>query len=177
MFDLQTVVRTIPAKIVRLLTSSANESLSRKNLKSWSFWSTGWVATFRKHCSRAPLRRSTNPVSNRPNECFSGTGGTTTPGLLFDNVSYNHRKSEYRLNTENEDFENTGEVVWSFIEPINVNGRYYKRDEEMTYLRMDCVHRVTSNRVAYALRIIDCNYKYRLEAILLRGLRVCSRWL
>src|SRR6266576_7051572 len=94
------------------LTSREKVSLSRKSLRSESLQSTGWLAIFCMHCSSATRRWRTNCSSNRLRALFSGTGGTTTPGLFMQSVSYSQRKSEYRRRTENEDLWNKGEVVW-----------------------------------------------------------------
>lgn len=94
-----------------MLTSRENVSLSRNSFKSGSLCSTGWFAILKIHFSRASLLCCTKEASNRLKGLFSGTGGTTTPGLLFDNVSYNQRKSEYRRRTEKADLENKGEFV------------------------------------------------------------------
>jgi len=92
-------------------TSSEKVSLSRKSLKSSSLPKTGWLAIFVIHFSKANRRCFTKVSSNLPMAFLSGTGGTTTPGLLFDKVSYSQRKSEYRRKTEKADFWNAVEVV------------------------------------------------------------------
>jgi hypothetical protein len=68
-------------------TSNEKLSLSKNILKSGSLPSIGWLAIFWMHFSRLNRRCLTNWSSNRPKVFFSGTGGTTTPGLLLDSVS------------------------------------------------------------------------------------------
>lgn len=46
-------------------------------------------------------RDSTKLLSKRPTACFSGGGGTTTPGLFACNELYSHKKSRYLRVTEN----------------------------------------------------------------------------
>ena len=69
------------------LMSKENVSLSKNSFRSGSFCRTGWLAIFCIHLSRASLRCWTNWSSNLPKVFFSGTGGTTTPGLFAERVS------------------------------------------------------------------------------------------
>lgn len=50
-------------------------------------------------------------VSNLPTACFSGGGGTTTPGFVSCKRSYSHKKSRYLLVTVIVGFINAFEVV------------------------------------------------------------------
>ena len=65
------------------LTSTLKASLSKNNFKSPSCCKVGWAAVLLSILSKAARRDSTKFVSNRPTACFSGGGGTTTPGLLL----------------------------------------------------------------------------------------------
>lgn len=56
-------------------------------------------------------RCDTNVLSNLPMVALDGADGTMTPGCEFVRVSVNHKKSEKRRRTENEDFWKSGEVV------------------------------------------------------------------
>lgn len=83
------------------LMSALNDSLSRNNFRSASCCRVGCAADLFSIFSSAARRASTKLVSNRPTACFSGGGGTTTPGLLPWRVLYSHRKSLYLLLTSN----------------------------------------------------------------------------
>jgi hypothetical protein len=83
------------------LTSTLNASLSRNSFRSPSSCSVGCAAVLFSIFSRAARRPSTKLLSNRPTACFSGGGGTTTPGLLACSAVYSHRKSRYRRLTSN----------------------------------------------------------------------------
>src|SRR5436305_4021329 len=94
------------------LTSTVNDSLSRNILKSTSCCSIGWRAVLLSIRSNAALLDSTKLLSNRPTACFSGGGGTTTPGLLLWSELYNHRKSRYRRETANSGCRYAFDVVY-----------------------------------------------------------------
>lgn len=83
------------------LTSMLKASLSRNSFRSASSCRVGWAAILLSIFSRAARRDSTKLLSNRPTACFSGGGGTTTPGLLACSALYSHRKSRYRRLTSN----------------------------------------------------------------------------
>src|SRR3569833_672409 len=83
------------------LMSTLKASLSRNSLLLVSCCYVGWVVVLLSIFSSACRRDSTKLVSNRPTACFSGGGGTTTPGLLACSVLYSHRKTQNRQKTEN----------------------------------------------------------------------------
>lgn len=58
------------------------------------------AATRCKNFSRPRFRDSTKSSPKRPTVCFSGRGGTITPGNSRDSSWNNQEKSEYLLTTE-----------------------------------------------------------------------------
>jgi hypothetical protein len=83
------------------LTSTLKASLSKNNFRSPSCWRVGCAAVLFSIRSNAARRDSTKLLSNRPTACFSGGGGTTTPGLFACKELYSHRKSLYLRVTAN----------------------------------------------------------------------------
>lgn len=82
-----------------LAFNMAASSACRKVTKNSELPISLWLAMRWRNFSRPLLRLSTNSLPKRPTVCFSGKGGTITPGNSRDSSPLNQEKSLYLRTT------------------------------------------------------------------------------